>query len=71
MNSIICKQWNILYIGQRGRPLGDRITEHICFMLKIFYGFLVVHQLNPSSDCSLKGLHGCVQLFTVIVQIKY
>ena len=37
---IICKRCNVIYIGETGRRLADRITEHIHSILRIFLVFL-------------------------------
>ena len=37
---IICKRCNIIYIGETGRRLADRITEHIRSVRKNFLVFL-------------------------------
>ena len=50
---IICKQCNIIYIGETGRRLADRITEHIRSIGNNFSGFPVAHHFNPPSHCSL------------------
>ena len=50
---IICKRCDIIYIGETGRRLADRITEHIRSIRKIFSGFPVAQHFNPPSHCSL------------------
>ena len=50
---IICKRYNIIYIGETGRRLADRITEHIRSIRNNFSGFPVAQHLNPPSHCSL------------------
>ena len=50
---IICKRCNIIYIGETGRRLADRITEHICSIRNNFSGFDVAQNFNPPSYCSL------------------
>ena len=46
---IICKRCNIIYIGETGRRLADRITQHICSTLGNFSGFPVAQHFNPPS----------------------
>ena len=43
---IICKQCNIIYIGETGRRLADRITEHIRSTRNNFSGFPVTQHLT-------------------------
>ena len=50
---IICKRCNIIYIGETGRRLADRITEHIRSVRNNFSGFPVAQHFNPPSHCSL------------------
>ena len=50
---IICKRCNIIYIGETGRRLADRITEHIRSIRNNFSGFPVAQHFNPPSHCSL------------------
>ena len=50
---IICKRCSIIYIGETGRRLADRITEHIRSVRNNFSGFPVAHHLSPPSHCSL------------------
>ena len=50
---IICKPCNIIYIGETGRRLADRITEHIRSIQDNFPGFPVAQHFNPPSHCSL------------------
>ena len=38
---IISKRCNIIYIGETGRRLADRFTEHICSIQNNFSGFPV------------------------------
>ena len=52
---IICKLCNIIYIGETGRLLADRITEHIRSVRNNFSGFPVAQHFNPPSHCSLNG----------------
>ena len=49
----ICKRCNIIYIGETGRRLADRITEHIRSVIKKFGGFPVAQHFSPPSHCSL------------------
>ena len=50
---IICKRCIIIYIGETGRRLADRITEHIRYIRNNFYGFPVAQHFNLPSHCSL------------------
>ena len=50
---IICERCNINYIGETGRRLADRITEHIRSVRNNFPGFPVAQHFNPPSHCSL------------------
>ena len=50
---IICKRCNIIYIGETGCRLADRITEHIRSIRNNFSGFPVAQHFNPPSHCSL------------------
>ena len=50
---IIGKRCNIIYIGETGRRLADRITEHIRSIRNNFSGFSVKQHFNPPSHCSL------------------
>ena len=50
---IICKRCNIIYIGETGRRLADRITEHIRSIRNNFSGFPVAQHFNPPSHCSI------------------
>ena len=50
---IICKRCIVIYIGETGRQLADRITEHICSIRNNFSGFPVAQHFNPPSHCSL------------------
>ena len=49
----ICKRCNIIYIGETGRRLADRITDHILSIRNNFSGFPVAQHFNPPSHCSL------------------
>ena len=53
MYGIICKRYNIIYIGETGRRLADRITQHIRFTINNFSGFPVAQHFNPPSHFSL------------------
>ena len=53
VHGIICKRCNIIYIGETGRRLADRITEHIRSIRNNFSGFPVAQHFNPPSHCSL------------------
>ena len=53
VNDIICKRCNIIYIGETGRRLADRFTEHIRSIRNNFYGFPVAQHFKPPSHCSL------------------
>ena len=50
---IICKRCNMIYIGETGRRLADRITEHIRSIGNNFSGFPVAQHSIPPSHCSL------------------
>ena len=50
---IICKRCNIIYIGETGRRLADKITEHIRSIRTNFIDFPVAQHFNPPSHCSL------------------
>ena len=50
---IICQRCNMIYIGETGRRLADRITEHIRSIQNNFSGFPVAQHINPPSHCSL------------------
>ena len=50
---IICKRCNMIYIGETGRRLADRITEHIRSIRNNFSGFPVAQHFNPLSHCSI------------------
>ena len=50
---IICKRCRITYIGETGRRLADRITEHFRSVRNNFSGFPVAQHFNPPSHCSL------------------
>ena len=50
---IISNRCNIIYIGETGRGLADRITEHIRSIRNNFYGFPVAQHFNHPSHCSL------------------
>ena len=50
---LICKRCNIIYIGETGRRLADRITEHIRSIRNNFSGFPLAQHFNPPSHCSL------------------
>ena len=50
---IICKRCNIIYIGETGRRLADRITEHIRSIRNNFSCFPMAQHFNPPSHCSL------------------
>ena len=52
---IICKRCNIIYIGETGRRLADRICEHIRSIRNTFSGFPVTQHFNPPPYCSLNG----------------
>ena len=54
---IICRRCNIIYIGENGRRLVDRITEHIRSIKNNFYGFPVAQYFNPPSNCSLNDFY--------------
>ena len=54
---IICKCCNIIYIGETGRRLADRITEHIRSIRKKTTGFPVAQHFNPPSHCSLNYVY--------------
>ena len=56
VHSIICKQCNIIYIGETGRLLADRITEHNRSIQNNSYGFPVAQHSNRPSHCSLNDL---------------
>ena len=45
---IICKRRNIIYIGNTGHRLADRITEHIRSIRNNFCGFPVAQHFSPS-----------------------
>ena len=49
----ICKRCNIIHIGETGRRLANRITEHIHFIRNNLSGFPVAQHFNPPSNCSL------------------
>ena len=49
---IICKRYDIIYIGETCRRLADRITEHIRSIRNNFC-FPVAQHFNPPSHCSL------------------
>ena len=49
----ICQRCNIIYIGETGRKLADRITEHIRSTRNNFSGFPVAQHFIPPSHCSL------------------
>ena len=49
---IICNGCNIIYIGETGRRLADRITEHIRYIRNNFSGFPVARHFSPPSHCS-------------------
>ena len=53
MYGIICKRCNIIYIGETGRRLVDRITENIRSIQNNFSGFPVAQHFYPPSHCSL------------------
>ena len=53
----ICKRCNIIYIGETGRRLADRITEHIRSVINNFSGFPVAQHFNPPSHCSLNDFY--------------
>ena len=50
---IICKRYDIIYIGETGRRLADRMTEHIRSIRNNFFCFPVAQHFNPPSHCSL------------------
>ena len=50
---IICRRCNMIYIGETGCRLADRITEHIPSIKNNFSGFPVAQNFNPPSHCSL------------------
>ena len=61
---IIYKRCNIIYIGETGRRLADRISEHIRSILNSVSGYLVAQHINPPSHCSLNdfsvtGINHC------------
>ena len=65
---IICKQCNIIYIGEKGRRLADRITEHLHSNQNNFSGFSVAQNVSPPShftliDFYVTGIIHCL-LFT-------
>ena len=49
---IIYTRCNIIYIGETGRRLAARITEHIRSIRNNFSGFHVAQHFNPPSHCS-------------------
>ena len=53
MYGIICRQYNIIYIGESGRRLADKITEHIRYIRNNFSGFPAEQHFEPRSHCSL------------------
>ena len=53
VHGIICKRCNIIYMGETGRRLADRITEHIRSIRNNFPGFPMAQHFNPPSHCSL------------------
>ena len=64
VHGIICKRCNIIYIGETGRLLADRITEHIRSIQNNFSGFPVAQTFNPPShhslnDFSVTGIIHC------------
>ena len=48
VHGIICKRCHI--IGETGRRLADRITEHIRYILFFFPGFPDAQHFNPPSQ---------------------
>ena len=51
VHGIICRRCNIIYIGETGRRLAERITEHIRSIRNNFSGFPVAQHFNPPSHC--------------------
>ena len=64
---IICRLCNIIYIGETGCRLADKMTEHIRSIPKNS-GFPVAQHFNPPSHCSLIFFL-LLELSTVIVQM--
>ena len=50
---IICRRCIIIYIGETGYQLADRITEHIRSIRNNFSGFPATQHFSSSSHCSL------------------
>ena len=53
VHGIICERCNIIYIGETGRRIADRITESIRSIQNNFSGFPVAQHFNPPSHYSL------------------
>ena len=47
----------MIYIGETGRRLADRITKHIRSIGNNFSGFPVAQHINPLSHCSLDDFY--------------
>ena len=57
VHGIICEQCNIIYVGETGRRLADRITKHIRSIGNNFSGIPVAQHFNPPSHCSLNDFY--------------
>ena len=57
VNDIKCRRCNVIYIGETGRRLDDRITEHIRSVRNNFTGFAVAQHFNPPSRYSLDDFY--------------
>ena len=57
---IICRRCNIVYVGETGYQLVDRINEHMCSIKNNVSGFPVAH-VNPphTAHYSVTGIIHC------------
>ena len=55
--SNVYKRCHIIYIGEIGRRLADRITEHIHSIPNNFSGFPIAQHFSSPSHCSLNDFY--------------